>query len=128
MRLLKIIIMKNTTITTLLLLLAIVATAQVGINNSGEVFVTTTPKLYTPHNIAKYSESALIEFVGGEEQRTVAQAATEPRLTNTVRTFTRSQLLSKLGRAGITIENDRSVETIIEELNNFDIPLNFLLD
>lgn len=120
--------MKNTIITTLFLLLTIAATAQVTISNSGEVFVTTTPKLYTPHNIAKYSENALIEFVGGEEQRTVAQAATEPRRTKSARTFTRSQLLSKLGEAGITIENNRSVETIIEELNNFDIPLNFLLD
>lgn len=120
--------MKKTLIIAVLLACNYALSAQVIINNSGEVFVTTTPKLYTPHNVAKYSENALIEFVGSKEQRTVTQAATERRQTKSVRTFTRSQLLSRLSEAGITVENDRSVETIVEELNTFDIDLIFLLE
>lgn len=49
--------------------------AQVSVNESGEVELVPTYKLHTPHNIKKYSKDKTVVFVGGKGQLTRSEAA-----------------------------------------------------
>ena len=49
-------------------------TAQVEIEDSGEIIIRTKPKLDTPHNRALYNDDSTVEFIGSEKQRSVKQA------------------------------------------------------
>lgn len=110
------------------LLFSINLSAQLSVNDSGEIELVPIYKLNTPHNIAKYKNNNIVVLIGGKGQITRAESAQRKgRKQKTGKKITVGQLKQEAKKQNIEVPKNINISELVAYLEDYNFDFSVFL-